>query len=115
MRADGFRSLTLLEFAHKMGERHATSYQVEATVPAFHEISLHSHTHLQFIPRGRQVANDARKSVFSPRMRCQRVAVSMSECSSMWPMCMEPVTLVGGTANRLQAFAPRTLTHAADW
>src|SRR5712691_6163465 len=29
-------------------------------------------------------------------MRCQRVAASIMVCSSMWPMCSDPVTLGGG-------------------
>src|SRR5580700_8854727 len=37
-------------------------------------------------------------SVRSPRMRCQRTSVSICVCSSMWPMCIEPVTLGGGRA-----------------
>ena len=40
-----------------------------------------------------------KNSVLSPRIRCQRVAVSMTVWSSMWPMCSEPVTLGGGTAS----------------
>src|SRR5215472_4028107 len=35
-------------------------------------------------------------SVLSPVMRCQRMVTSISVCSSMWPMCREPVTLGGG-------------------
>jgi hypothetical protein len=34
--------------------------------------------------------------VLSPNMRCQRMVTSISVCSSMWPMCNEPVTLGGG-------------------
>src|ERR1041384_911633 len=29
-------------------------------------------------------------------MRCQRIKASMIECSNMWPMCSDPVTLGGG-------------------
>ena len=32
-----------------------------------------------------------------PRMRCQRMMMSISVCSSMWPMCRVPVTLGGGS------------------
>ena len=38
--------------------------------------------------------------MLSPRMRCQRVAVSITVWSSMWPMCSDPVTLGGGTSQR---------------
>ena len=34
--------------------------------------------------------------MLSPRMRCQRTVTSISVCSSMWPMCSDPVTLGGG-------------------
>src|SRR5271154_1587367 len=37
-----------------------------------------------------------RYSVLNPRMRCQRVRMSISVWSSMWPRCSEPVTLGGG-------------------
>src|ERR1039457_4554204 len=35
-------------------------------------------------------------NVLSPRMRCHRVVTSISVCSSMCPMCSDPVTLGGG-------------------
>ena len=34
--------------------------------------------------------------VLSPSMRRQRMVTSISVCSSMWPMCSDPVTLGGG-------------------
>src|SRR5208282_1346175 len=37
-----------------------------------------------------------RYSVLKPRMRCQRVRMSISVWSSMWPMCNIPVTFGGG-------------------
>ena len=37
--------------------------------------------------------------MLSPRMRCQRTAVSMTVWSSMWPICSDPVTFGGGTTS----------------
>src|SRR5580704_9989291 len=37
-----------------------------------------------------------RYKVLCPRIRCQRVRISISVCSNMCPMCSEPVTFGGG-------------------
>src|SRR5579863_1324069 len=37
------------------------------------------------------------QSTRSPRIRCQRMRMSLSVCSNMWPMCRLPVTLGGGS------------------
>src|SRR5208337_149934 len=43
-----------------------------------------------------RVVRPSKYSVLYPRMRCQRVRMSISVWSSMWPMCRDPVTFGGG-------------------
>src|SRR5450432_2046760 len=45
-------------------------------------------------------------------MRCQRVRISISVCSSMCPMCSEPVTLGGGIT--MENTGPGAFTSARN-
>src|SRR5215472_8657780 len=53
-----------------------------------------------------------RNSVLYPRMRCQRVRMSISVCSSMCPICSEPVTFGGGMT--IENTGPRALGSALN-
>src|SRR5260370_30184463 len=50
--------------------------------------------------------------VLYPRIRCQRVRISISVCSSMCPMCNEPVTFGGGMT--IENTGPAALASALN-